>query len=362
MWIHLAIAVAIICLMAAVVVVFIARRYFEAERRSLLWVLMAAAERGISLEAAAQAFGAERADAIGRRAQNLADYLEAGVPLGLALKRSGNPVPTAALLAADLGQQTGNLGLALRQVGPQIDEIESTFRDVVEEFFYFIFLILFGTGILTFVMLKIIPVFVRMFQDFGLTLPAVTRALIDSSHVVVMWWPLFLLLILLVLYAGISLLCRDAYPLARLPLFSALYWRADRALVLRWLAIAVRRQRPLAEMVRLLAGYFPQARLRQRLERAAQRIEDGERWCESLGQVGLVRRSETALFQAAERAGNLAWALEEMADSSVRRATYRMRAALNVLFPATVLMFGGCVFFIALGLMLPLFSLIQVLT
>ncbi len=125
---------------------------------------MAAAERGISLEAAAQAFGAERADTIGRRAQNLADYLEAGVPLGLALKRSGNPVPTAALLAADLGQQTGNLGLALRQVGPQIDEIESTFRDVLEEFFYFVFLILFGLGILTFIMLKIIPVFHCMFQ------------------------------------------------------------------------------------------------------------------------------------------------------------------------------------------------------
>ncbi len=51
-----------------------------------------------------------------------------------------------------------------------------------------------------------------------------------------------------------------------------------------------------------------------------------------------------------------------MADSGVRRATYRLRAWLNVLFPATVLVFGGGVFFIALGLMMPLFSLIQSLT
>ena len=116
MWIHLAIAAAIICLMAAVVVVFIARRYFEAERRSLLWVLMAAAERGIPLEAAVSAFEDERDDVIGKRARTLADYLEAGVPLALALQRSRNPVPAAALLAADLGQQTGTLGPALRQV------------------------------------------------------------------------------------------------------------------------------------------------------------------------------------------------------------------------------------------------------
>jgi len=98
------------------------------------------------------------------------------------------------------------------------------------------------------------------------------------------------------------------------------------------------------------------------LERAASRIDDGQEWSESLRQVGLIRRSEAALFQAAERAGNLAWALEEMADSGVRRATYRLRAWLNVLFPATVLVFGGGVFFIALGLMMPLFSLIQSLT
>jgi hypothetical protein len=29
------------------------------------------------------------------------------------------------------------------------------------------------------------------------------------------------------------------------------------------------------------------------------------------------------------------------------------------LFPATVLAFGGCVFFIALGLMMPLFKIIE---
>ena len=38
----------------------------------------------------------------------LADYLEAGVPLGLALARSRNSFPSAVRLAAELGQQTGD--------------------------------------------------------------------------------------------------------------------------------------------------------------------------------------------------------------------------------------------------------------
>ena len=63
-------------------------------------------------------------------------------------------------------------------------------------------------------------------------------------------------------------------------------------------------------------------------------------------------------FELRSAAGNLAWALEEMADSSVRCAAYRLRAWLNVLFPAVVIVFGGCVFFIALGILMPLFALI----
>ena len=67
------------------------------------------------------------------------------------------------------------------------------------------------------------------------------------------------------------------------------------------------------------------------------------------------------MFQAAERTGNLAWALDEMADSTLRRSAYRMRAALNVALPALLVAFGGLVLCFAVGMLLPLFSLIQCL-
>jgi len=350
----------VFCPLTAVVFLVAARRYREAERRSLLWVLMAAAERGIPLEAAVSAFEDERDDVIGKRARNLADYLEAGVPLALALQRSRNPVPAAALLAADLGQQTGTLGPALRQVVAQMDLVEGVFRSLLEKLFYLAFLVCYALVMLAFVMIKIMPVFHKIYQDFGLELPWVTQSLIDISRATASGEAVLLLalLVLLQVVAVIALLYYVRNAPTRLPLPSLLWWRADCALVLRWLAIAVRQRRPLAEMVRLMAGYFPRAALRWRLERAACRIENGADWCDSLQRVGLLRPAEAGLFRAAERAGNLAWALEEMADSSVRRAAYRLRAWLNVLFPAVVIVFGGCVFFLALGILMPLFALI----
>jgi type II secretory pathway component PulF len=144
-----------------------------------------------------------------------------------------------------------------------------------------------------------------------------------------------------------------------LPIARRLWRRADCALIMRWLGIAVRQKRPIPEMIRLLAAYYPQAALRRRLEQAAHRIEAGADWCDSLWRAGLMRQAECAVFQAAERAGNLAWALDEMADSSVRRLAYRIQRWLSVLFPAVILTFGACVGFVAFSLLAPLVCLIQ---
>ena len=65
------------------------------------------------------------------------------------------------------------------------------------------------------------------------------------------------------------------------------------------------------------------------------------------------------MFRSAERTGNLAWALDEMAESNARRAVYRLRALMNVVFPAAVAVLGSFVVLIALALLSPLFRLIS---
>jgi type II secretory pathway component PulF len=137
------------------------------------------------------------------------------------------------------------------------------------------------------------------------------------------------------------------------------FLRTDTAIVLHWLAVAVRQNRPIAEMTRFLAAYHPRRSMRLKLDRAAKRVEQGADWCDSLRQTGLIGRPEVAVFRSAERTGNLVWALEEMAAGSVRRTAYRLRALVTFLFPWAVLLVGGCVFTVVLGCFTPLLALIQ---
>jgi type II secretory pathway component PulF len=73
----------------------------------------------------------------------------------------------------------------------------------------------------------------------------------------------------------------------------------------------------------------------------------------------VIGRAEMAVLGAAQRVGNLPWALAEMADSSRRRLGYRLHGLTHLLFPAVVLSFGLLVLFVVVGFFMPLVLLIE---
>jgi len=88
-------------------------------------------------------------------------------------------------------------------------------------------------------------------------------------------------------------------------------------------------------------------------------IKVGLDWSTSLARHGLLRQAEVAVFQSAGRAGNLGWALREMADSNRRRLNYRVYTlGVQVLFPLAVLTLGLVVMIYVVSYFLPLVHLI----
>ena len=355
-----------IVLWPAAIVIPIAgvRWYRRAEGRTLLWALTDAADRGIPLEAIARAFGDETRGVLGRRAVKLAEYLEAAVPLSLALKLANISVPPDVQLAADVGERTGTLGLSLRNVGAQLDENELIMRPVMEKAFYLIFLCgwvpMSLAFMLPYLLINIVPIFKEITEQFEAELPSITKLFIQSAELFAQYW--FVTIPVLMLFAGIFVIGVLSYAgisLRRMPVLNRFMWRADSAAILRLLAIAVRQGRPIPESLRLLASYFVQPGPRYKLDRAAARMSKGGPWWEVLRQVGILRGSESRVLAAAERTGNLPWAMEEMASSMIRRVAYRARTLITALIPVLVLIFGFGVLLVAVAIYAPLVKLVQ---
>jgi len=338
---------------------FVFFRHYMLEKRALLWTVAISAERGAPLDQAIDAFAAERYDRLGDRAMHVAERLRAGERLPAAFKTAGVRLRSDAMLAIGIGEATGDIGGSLRTLLENQRQEGAPLRKVVERMLYLIWLSIFLFFILLFLCRKVIPVFARIFEDFGMELPRITLIAIGAANTVLFWLPLLGCMAPL----GILLLLAvfGATPLWA-PIFGRMSSRRESGVLMRGLACAMRCGFPLTRALELLAATHPRWMIQQRLQRAHARVVQGESWITSMRETRLLSVTDAAVLAPAERAGNLIWALEEMADRQVRINVQWLQFFANTLFPIVLGLIGGVVAIFVIGLFLPLVGLINGLT
>jgi type II secretory pathway component PulF len=336
-------------------------RLRHSEHRALVWALSAAAQKGVPLSEAARAYADETMGDTGMRALALAHAVERGEPLPVAVRTARLRMSTAMNLAVRLGERLGMLGAAMRDNLGGARQVDAALQTAVGRFFYLCGVASALACVAGFMVIFMMPKFERSIQSFGVDLSPTTLLVFSASH----WlrafgWllaPLFLLLV--VPFFLIAALYYLGWLPRNIPLLWRLFKRFDGALVMRGLALAVRKGWPLPQALHLVADCYPLSIVAGLVRRAATRVEGGQDWCDSLRQTGLIGRADAAVLSAAARAGNLDWALEEMADSALRRQAYWIGALVQILFPALLLVLATLVFVVAAGMFLPLVAVIE---
>ena len=135
--------------------------------------------------------------------------------------------------------------------------------------------------------------------------------------------------------------------------------RRGTADALRILAVAIEQREALPAVFYRLSREYPSAVVRRKLEPVAANVMDGADWQESICRARIVTPAESALLRAAERAGNLPWALRQIANRRERSVIYRLASAVQVLYPLVILVLGAFVAFIVISLFIPLVTVIH---
>jgi type II secretory pathway component PulF len=216
-------------------------------------------------------------------------------------------------------------------------------------------------GILGFLVYWVLPKFLRIFQDFHTPIPGPTRALLDVLTILGSYWYLIALCLFGVLgWALRVLLRRGGWAGLNWSVSSALYPRLEAPTVLRSLAQTVVCRHPMSFGIQALEVHHPHRGIRNRMRRLREQIARGNNSFQPLADSRLLSSREADALACAERAGNLAWVLDSLADNIERRHRSWMESFVETVQPLVIAIVGLLVCGICVGIFYPIIQIIQV--
>lgn len=295
------------------------------------------------------------------RLRQLATYLRAGQPLGMALSQIPGLLPCWVIASIQIGDETGTLSEVLNECATaQLKWMKEQFRTgSIAGLLIYLGCYLWVTALpVSFLMYFIIPKYKAIFADFGIELPAVTLGFIRACET---WLPIIVLLAPFSVVFAVALLRFDhsGWRNVRARLFRRWYPSYDASPILRHLSRMIRLGKTLPDSLLAIANSYHRRTVAEAIAQVSVEVEAGEDCWKGLLQRGFISRRDLALIEAAQRNGNLPWALQEIADLREKRYLFRVDTTCQLFRPVPVLAVSLVVGWICLAMFLPLVKLVN---
>lgn len=261
------------------------------------------------------------------------------------------------------GEVGGMLEIVLNRLADFAERREALARKVKGAMVYPIMVILVATGIVTFLLVKVVPTFAEIFSDMGGALPAPTQILVDLSDFLKASY-LKLIGGIVGTIVGIKLIfkielvraIRDRVVL-KLPLFGALTRKIGVARFARTLGTLITSGVPILQSLSIVRETISNRVIANAVGEVHDSIREGETIAGPLEESGAFPPMAVNMIDVGEETGNLDSMLLKVADIYDAEVESAIDALLQMLEPALMVGLGGVVGFIVIAMYLPIFSI-----
>ncbi len=272
------------------------------------------------------------------------------------------PLHTAMIQA---GERAAFLEEVLRSLSGFMERFEELRSKVMGALIYPAML----TGLGTFVMLAALIFFVPKFEPMlaNAPKPLPSEILFGASKIVRSYWYL-----LIVGGAGVGAFLwtnlrseASRRKLERWQLKIPVVGTALRLLAItrfcRILGTMLANGVPLLHALKISKDATGSSILSERISEATEAVRDGKRLSEPLSVGGFIPDQILAMITVAEESNKLDKVLVQIADTVERRTNRQVDQAVRLIEPAILCVVAGCIGFLALGLLLPIFTMASAL-
>lgn len=330
------------------------------KQRSLLRILSVATSENIVPAPLVFCLAHEHRGSYSRKLKRLAQRLASGMTLPDAIENTPGVLPDDHMLAVRFGTQSGILSQVFESILSRDQSTGHSLRArLIELALYSKFMLATMFFILLFMMVKIVPSFQAIFDDFELDLPRITLWLIESSEFFINYWYLFALVLIGIFVLGGSHASRSFFSRTLFSRVIPPVASLRSAEMMDLLSVSVAAGRPVAGALSTMARYHTYPVIRRKLLFVFNEVEQGADPWESMVATRLINAKESAAIVSATSQESRAWTMNRLAQLRRERFTTKVDAFGNLLQTAATLCLGAIVLFVGVALLLPLFDLVN---
>ena len=287
-----------------------------------------------------------------------------GMSLADAMAKWPGSFPQVYVAMVRAGEAAGFLDVVLGQIADFRSRERDLMAKVKGAMAYPIILSVLAAGVLAFLMTYFIPRFSEIFADFGAALPLLTRAVVAVSRAITQYGLLFALgVVLLVLLARRALKSEPGRlaaerVLLRTPALGPVMARFALVRFTRMLGTLLGSGVPLITSLRVAREAIGNQTLADAVRSSIEQVQQGRSLARSLAPCSqLFPPSVVEMVAVAEESGRLDIELKRLATVYEAELDRQLRMLVALAEPALLFVMAGIVGTIVIGMLLPVFTL-----
>ena len=297
------------------------------------------------------------------------DDIEGGSTLSEAFSKHPKVFDRLYVNMVAAGETGGVLDVILLRLAEFMEKAQKLKRKIVGAMIYPIVIVLFAVGIVSGIMIVVIPKFKDIFMDFGIKLPGATVFLLGTADwfvggmppgwAVILFGPIVAFMLFKLVRSSRGGRFVTDFVGLRIPIFGMLVRKTSVARFTRTLGTLISAGVPILEAISITRETAGNEVYAQALDRVHDSIREGESFASPLRASKVCDNLVVNMIDVGEETGELDKMLLKVADNYDEEVDVAVASLVSLLEPIMVIMLGGIVGFIVLALFMPLVSLIQ---
>lgn len=290
----------------------------------------------------------------------LRDNLREGTAFAKSLSMHPKVFPPLYVNMVAAGEASGNLEAVMERLADFMENQSRLKGKVLSALAYPMAMGVFATGLVTFLMMTVVPKLMSIFENLGQELPWYTQVLIFASSALSGYWWLILLLLGGSIYwfqrwksTEQGTMRWDTLRLS-FPIFGRLMLLVSLARFTRTLSTLLASGVQLLQAMEIGKNVMENARLESVIAEAIGSIREGESIAEPLKRSGAFPPMVTHMIAVGEKSGQLEQMLENVCRAYEAEVETKVSTMTSLLEPIMIAVMGGAVGFIVMSIMMPL--------